>query len=161
MSDIEADTTVESELFRHSEFFKKKSSIRLIQIAPDLSEDGHPVCNLRNATVHTSNYVCLSYTWGQPGDECPIRLNEKLYYVRRNLYDFLHVARKRLAYCWLWIDALCINQVHVEERNHQVQQMGTIFAGAKMVAAWLGNNPRARELLQNINKEYGRWTWSD
>jgi hypothetical protein len=160
MGDIETDATIESGRFRHSELFKEKGSIRLIQVSSDLSEDGHPDCNLRNAIVHTSNYVCLSYTWGQAGDELPIRLNGKLYCVRRNLYDFLHLARKRLTYCWLWIDALCINQADVEERNHQVQQMGTIFAGAKLVVAWLGTPPGSEELFQSINKEYGRQTWS-
>jgi hypothetical protein len=161
MGDTEADTTIDSDLFRHEELFRETGSIRLIQVAHEISEDGYPACNLRNAIVHTSNYVCLSYTWGQPGDELPIRLNGKLYHVRRNLYDFLHVARKRLTYCWLWIDALCINQADTEERNHQVQQMGNIFNGAKMVVAWLGNNAGSEDLLQDINKEYGRQTWSD
>ena|SRR5271155_1020191 len=39
---------------------------------------------------------------------------------------------------WIWIDALCINQVDLEERNAQVSVMGRIYAGAYGVLAWLG-----------------------
>ena len=38
----------------------------------------------------------------------------------------------------LWIDALCINQQDVSERNHQVSQMGRIYQSATGVLAWLG-----------------------
>ena len=31
----------------------------------------------------------------------------------------------------LWIDAICINQEDKSERNHQVAQMGRIYAQAK------------------------------
>ncbi|KAF3038731.1 hypothetical protein E8E11_005943 [Didymella keratinophila] len=41
---------------------------------------------------------------------------------------------------WFWIDALCIDQDNVDERNHQVQQMGEIFSQARQVFAWLGSN---------------------
>jgi hypothetical protein len=101
MGDVEVNEAVDSGLFRHTELFREMGSIRLIQVGSDLAEDGYPACHLRNAIVHTSNYVCLSYTWGRPGDELPIRLDGKLYHVRRNLWDFLHVARKRLTFCWL------------------------------------------------------------
>jgi hypothetical protein len=38
----------------------------------------------------------------------------------------------------LWVDAICIDQGHVSERNHQVTQMGEIYAGAERVVVWLG-----------------------
>ena len=38
----------------------------------------------------------------------------------------------------MWIDALCIDQSSVEERNHQVGQMGVIYRKASSVIAWLG-----------------------
>lgn len=40
----------------------------------------------------------------------------------------------------LWIDAICIDQGNVTEKNHQVQRMGVIYAGVKMVMIWLGRN---------------------
>lgn len=37
-----------------------------------------------------------------------------------------------------WIDALCIDQENLAERNHQVTQMGKIYASAYRVVSWLG-----------------------
>jgi hypothetical protein len=39
---------------------------------------------------------------------------------------------------WLWIDQLCINQSSIDEKNHQVAQMGVIFSKAIEVLVWLG-----------------------
>jgi hypothetical protein len=41
----------------------------------------------------------------------------------------------------LWIDAICINQKDVEERNLQVFRMKSIFRQADEVVAWLGVEP--------------------
>lgn len=38
----------------------------------------------------------------------------------------------------VWIDALCINQSDIEERNQHVTQMGEIYRKAKVVRIWLG-----------------------
>jgi len=37
-----------------------------------------------------------------------------------------------------WIDALCIDQNNTKEKNHQVKQMGKIYANAYRVVSWLG-----------------------
>ena len=39
---------------------------------------------------------------------------------------------------WLWIDALCIDQLDARERTHQVGIMSEIFGRADQVVAWLG-----------------------
>lgn len=38
----------------------------------------------------------------------------------------------------LWIDAICINQKDVEERNREVARMGEIYSKAARVLIWLG-----------------------
>jgi len=38
----------------------------------------------------------------------------------------------------LWIDAICIDQSNVNERNHQVSMMGEIFSAAHFVVSWIG-----------------------
>jgi len=67
-----------------------------------------------------------------------ITLNSRRYEIRENLFDALvhlrHETRERV----LWIDAICINQDDVEERNHQVSQMGAIYSKASKVVAWVG-----------------------
>lgn len=42
------------------------------------------------------------------------------------------------AACVLWIDAICIDQGNLLERNHQVNLMKDIYASARQVLIWLG-----------------------
>jgi hypothetical protein len=39
-----------------------------------------------------------------------------------------------------WIDALCIDQGSIKEKNHQVAQMGSIYSNAVDVVSWLGHS---------------------
>jgi hypothetical protein len=104
------------------------------------SNEGRVQCEVRHATVNCS-YICLSYVWGAPDRGHLINMNKKSFWVRENLLNFLEAASRkhRLRSQWLWIDALCIDQDNVAERNHQVQQMGLIFSRAEEVISWLGN----------------------
>ena len=55
-----------------------------------------------------------------------------------------------------WIDALCINQDDVEEKNEQVKLMCKIYSKAKKVYAWLGKPDIASlNLLQKIATRIG------
>lgn len=65
--------------------------------------------------------------------------------VRANLYAFLHrfITSERTPHAqqqlpFLWIDALCIDQDNIKERNHQVAQMKAIYGQATEVLIWLG-----------------------
>ncbi|KAL2117630.1 hypothetical protein VTJ04DRAFT_7290 [Mycothermus thermophilus] len=40
----------------------------------------------------------------------------------------------------LWIDALCINQSDVHERNSQILLMGDVYSNAAVVLSWLGSS---------------------
>ncbi|CZR57862.1 uncharacterized protein PAC_07751 [Phialocephala subalpina] len=44
----------------------------------------------------------------------------------------------RLKACFLWIDALCINQQDLAERGEQIKLMSKIYSQAYAVCAWLG-----------------------
>jgi hypothetical protein len=84
------------------------------------------------------------------GDEEPgewIILNQKPFWVRHNLWSFLHYARHQQRSRWLWIDALCIDQSNVKERNHQVQQMGAVYSHALKVISWFGPNDNIAKYL--------------
>jgi hypothetical protein len=123
-------------------------------------------------------YSCLSNVWGPPEEDMRwIEVNGLEFRVRKNLWDFMTVASSMkvklendenigedsvTTYKWLrslWIDALCIKQDNVLERNHQVQKMGQIFSNAELVIAWLGNNShlatgfRAARSLSNTKRK--------
>jgi hypothetical protein len=56
------------------------------------------------------------------------------------LYLFVQQAKMRPQRfsCWLWIDALSIDQSKYDERAHQIVIMSLIFGRADQVIAWLG-----------------------
>lgn len=75
-------------------------------------------------------------------------------FITRNLEVGLrhlrYVSKKRM----IWIDALCINQKNIAERNMQVAKMGEIYAHAIRTIVWLGpergSDEKAFEVLQEI-----------
>ncbi|KAH7092446.1 heterokaryon incompatibility protein-domain-containing protein, partial [Paraphoma chrysanthemicola] len=86
--------------------------------------------------------------WGKSDVLRSIEINGKIFNIRQNLYDLLEVlyaeSTSRLKESTTyWIDALCIDQTNILERNHQVAQMGQIFSNAACVHVWLGKSPRA------------------
>lgn len=83
-------------------------------------------------------YEALSYTWGLPERVATIVANGKQLSVTNNLYIALSYLRHELSDRILWVDALCIDQDNILERNHQVRQMVNIYENAENVIFWLG-----------------------
>jgi hypothetical protein len=126
----------------------KQRSLRLIRVRRDRTFDGHIECDIRHASI-SETYVCLSYVWGPKTPTQSIMIAGRPFEVRQNLWNFLHASSKQqvLTSVWFWIDAVCIDQANVSERNHQVQQMGQIYGNAKGVISWLGSSPRIARIL--------------
>jgi hypothetical protein len=79
----------------------------------------------------------------------------KTFPVRRYLWDFLKRKQADDNGHFLWIDAICIDQTSVLERNHQVAMMGRIYAEADDVFAWLGVGP---ENITTAIRRLNAWT---
>ncbi|KAJ8107573.1 hypothetical protein OPT61_g8773 [Boeremia exigua] len=147
--------------FRHAPLDHSKASIRLLRMSPDLSSDGLVQCTITHATVEPASYDCLSYMWGPPLPSYDILINGGIYSVGPNLFSFLDVFRRRpdtLKY--LWIDAICIAQGDVLERNHQVSQMGEIYSVAQIVYIWLGRHPSMAAIGRSL-KNWQNATYED
>ncbi|KAL8874530.1 MAG: hypothetical protein Q9198_006877 [Flavoplaca austrocitrina] len=93
------------------------------------------------------SYIALSYTWGNapcnprlPKALYDIVLNDQCFKVQENLYDALTylAPRVRRKECLFWVDAICINQSDVKERNAQILHMEYIYKHAYAVYGWLG-----------------------
>jgi hypothetical protein len=83
-------------------------------------------------------YAALSYTWGSESTPCDIIMNGTKTEVTTNLYLALQDLRLQEKDRILWIDALSIDQSNEKEKEHQVQQMGSIYRNAERVMIWLG-----------------------
>ncbi|CAI6333456.1 unnamed protein product [Periconia digitata] len=87
----------------------------------------------------TTKYAAVSYTWGSGHDSIRrILLNGSIICVRKNIWNFLSRIADEGERQLLWIDALCIDQQNLFERNHQVAIMGDIYSRASKVLIWLG-----------------------
>jgi hypothetical protein len=103
---------------------------------------------MRHAPGNTKDtYTCLSYVWGEEPASHSILIGNKTKAILPNLYNFLEQAKTLHHSKWLWIDTLCIDQSNTDERNHQVQQMGSIYERAEEVISWLGNDEAAIRCL--------------
>ncbi|KPI36708.1 uncharacterized protein AB675_10105 [Cyphellophora attinorum] len=115
--------------------------IRLLQArgpssqTPDLQYD---LISLPLTEAAENGYEALSYVWGDDTLLHGILINGQLFHVRHNLHDFLHVANQLRWASAFWIDAICIDQHNVNERNSQVRMMTDIYKSATTVRAWLG-----------------------
>ncbi|CAN8101750.1 unnamed protein product [Discula destructiva] len=58
----------------------------------------------------------------------------------------------------VWVDAVCIDQGNVEERNEQVRMMTSIYENAEFVAVWLGPSQpgdlAAQKLLSELSASH-------
>jgi hypothetical protein len=76
----------------------------------------------------TQSYEALSYAWGNTTSPYVISLNGVDFNVGENLFHAFSHLREYDVERVLWVDAICINQSEISERNHQVQQMAYIYS---------------------------------
>lgn len=132
---------------------KTSTSIRLIDL--ELGEEGSDIMMSIDTydLPDPPQYTALSYTWGDPlvhpyVAERPSRtvwIDTKPFLVTPNLYEALNHRRGwklkiGTAKTLLWVDAICINQDDLIERNHQVGLVGQIYSKATLVMAWVGTS---------------------
>jgi hypothetical protein len=116
-----------------------KNEIRVVRLTASSNFTAKASCRLIHLSLDDNiTYEALSYTWGSPTSKRTIFLDGQKFLVTRNL----EIALRHLRYVkderYLWIDALCINQESVKERNQQVRKMGEIYKKATKVVVWLG-----------------------
>ena len=125
-------------LFKYDPLISPQSSIRVVHLQPR-NFPGTLEVSLKTATFASRpKYFALSYAWGPPGNTKTIYVDGNKLEVRKNLYDALLHLRDKTGSHTLWIDAICIDQTNIEERNQQVRLMAYIYTRAQHVIIWLG-----------------------
>lgn len=149
---LKQETTFEMDsTYSYKPLDRDRMEIRLLQIL-----DRRDPLKLRCCLIHASllaapRYEALSYTWRAPAriDQNPATaedISDTVLHMEVNgkvltVFDNLHRALIELSSYhrgYLWVDAICINQGDVKERENQVGLMGRIFSEAVRVVAWLG-----------------------
>ena len=131
---------------------------RTVDIYPG-DPDNPVVCDIAShQLIVPDQYDALSYTWGDA-------IDQQLIYpdggygelpVTSNCFNAMRRLRNKYEPRRVWIDAVCINQDDLEERNRQVSIMGSIYKSARRVYIYLGEEDLhsrvAMSYLQSIEK---------
>lgn len=132
---------------------------RLVKLVWQAQDPDAPVRTISVSLEHYSldhppAYAALSYTWGAPCAGCSpewddpnatlnISVNGKDFGVRWNLAAALLrlcSGEELSEYQLIWIDAICIDQLNIQERNSGVRTMKDIYSTATCTFIWLGSD---------------------
>lgn len=118
--------------------YRLGQEIRICVLLP-----GDPSDDLRCELIHVNLnddpvYDAVSYTWAtQNGDtqlSCSINcIGRGFIRITANCNAVLRRLRTNGTRKQLWLDAICIDQTQVAERNHQVAMMDQVYSGARCV----------------------------
>ncbi|CAM1503162.1 Fc.00g079380.m01.CDS01 [Cosmosporella sp. VM-42] len=131
---------------------RTRNAIRLLELSPGTLDDAAIHINLlrTNLAAARNTFEAVSYTWGTNS------LHRAIYHgrchggqleVSLNCYTALRYLRDPRESRTLWVDAVCINQSDIQERNIQVRIMGEIFAAASRVVVFLGESDPSSQIL--------------
>jgi hypothetical protein len=121
-----------------------KHEIRLLELlpSPDFHSEIH--CRIFHSSLDNHPpYEALSYVWGDSKATTSIQAHGRPHQVTTNLelaLRYLQLPEERRV---LWIDAICISQQDILEKNDQVALMRGINLGAEKVVDWLGEEEDA------------------
>lgn len=134
------------------------SQIRLFRLSKT-AQDGE----IKGSFVYTDietcpKYTALSYAWGEPTKTRKITIDgQNDVEIGENLWWFLHCRGRTIKKSRLfWIDAICIDQSNLDERNHQVGLMKRIYSTASNVYIWLGRETASSRLAMEFLTNEGR-----
>ena len=126
----------------NADFYGQRLSdtqIRLLRIHPGQLND--PLdCTLVSVELEAAPaYLALSYCWGRREPNVTLTVNgQEGFRVTKHLRAALVRLRDEEEEQYAWVDAICIKQANIAERNHQVGRMRKIFNRAERVVVWLG-----------------------
>lgn len=142
---------------QHADSFRLLKLLHSERIAAELH------CEIADSRLGLApEFEALSYTWDQ--DVFPVTLNTPSGELRitENLASALRRFRLAKGPRTLWVDAVCINQASIPERNQQVSIMSSIYQDAKRVLCWIGEADEHTEQaltkirqLENSRSLYG------
>lgn len=137
------------------------SEIRLLYLLRGSGSDVIRINILRASLDDRPKYIALSYVWGTDPANVVISLNGCEHRIQPNLAAALSLLRqyplgdeKEIP---VWVDALCINQDDVPERNAQIKLMRSIYISAFRVKVWLGVPTEQMELAAAKMRIFEAW----
>ncbi|KAK3697716.1 hypothetical protein LTR37_017298 [Vermiconidia calcicola] len=126
--------------------------IRLLKLLTGTADGSPVIASLEEHQLDDGivEYTSLSYSWGRNKDgdaslNHTIGVDGRKLNVTENLHDCLLQLVREDAPPLLWVDAVCIHQADVGERNAQVAMMADIYKRASSLLIWLGQDHDGNE----------------
>jgi hypothetical protein len=141
--------------YRHTPL-RTPRSFRVLRLKEKPHDEPHTVVvEIEEMNLGGAKFDALSYTWGAPTADKWVVCNGAAISVTTNCHTILEELSRDSRYLDypIFVDAVCIDQVHLQERNHQVKIMGDIFSGAQRVVCWLGDLTWEGDRMSNFLKE--------
>ena len=95
-------------------------------------------------------FAALSWCWSSgPDTHSTFRCEDQDFVIPANLHEALRslLPSGSPASLRVWVDAICINQSLVEEKNAHVPRMHEVYGKADFVVVWLGPSDKYSDLL--------------
>jgi hypothetical protein len=118
---------------------EERKEFRVLTVLPGES-DAPLICTLDRVSLHdAARYETISYCWGRTQAQHTISVSGLWINVPYTAAGVL--ARVRLADSsrTVWLDAICIDQCSLAERNQQVLLMADIYKNGYSNIVWLGH----------------------
>jgi hypothetical protein len=137
----------------YSSLHPKRREFRLLTLKKAAKRD--PIqCSLFGTSLDSPPpYEAFSDAWGSPDQSSRILINGQDFNVTQNLNEALDQLRSEREDRTIWVDAICINQDDIPERNTQVAQMKAIYNTARRVIVWLGKEAEDSDVAMQLLME--------
>ena len=142
--------------FPEYRYQKLRSGYRIIILERGDPSDNRTLhCRLNHiSSLDDHDYEALSYAWGTntSSNLAEIRCNGLEFWIQPNLEAALKRLRSPDHKRVIWVDAICINQADPSEKASQVLKMRDIYAKARQVIVWLGDDDESdKEAFDFLN----------
>lgn len=133
--------------------------VRLLHLLPATDTTQPLTCRLEIsdpmlAVEGALEYETLSYTWSTESPTEELIVHESTHIsITPNLASFLRQRRDADKVVVLWVDAICVNQQDIAERNLQVSFMNLIYTVCTSITVWLGPEDEESDLaVEELHK---------
>ncbi|TPX07446.1 uncharacterized protein E0L32_002084 [Thyridium curvatum] len=109
-----------------------------------------------------ANYEALSYAWGKEDKPRVLSTSSGTIAITESLFSGLTRLRKTDVERFIWADAICINQVDLEEKESQIGMMADIYSLAARVICDLGEatDDGDFEAMKVMKSARTDWAWT-
>ena len=151
------DVQIKQQRYLYCPLVPGRKDFRVVVLHPASDFSADIECSLKHVSFEDATpYETLSYVWGNVQHCASISLDGKSLPITRNLDKALRHLRRVTGTRTLWVDAICIDQRNIMERNQQVVLMKRIYSTCISDLLWLGKATktltRALEVIAQLQR---------